>query len=161
MNSPSTKKLEGNQKTHEQEWEEQKIKYNLKYTPESTKELAEYMDKILEGGWHGYNESVEDGVKCLMACWNYLMHVQGHSGASASFVGLEFLGLSRYERSPFMIMTLDKALYPQYDLKEQLREFITENSDWLKQEAQEKIKSIDKEFPPHPDVLKRWREFTQ
>lgn len=147
-------------KTHKQEWEEQKEKYNLKFTPKDTKELAEYIDKTLEGGWHGYNESVEDGVKCLMACWNYLMSKQGHSGASASFVGLEFLGLSRYERSPFMIATLEKVLYPQYDLHKQLDEFIDKNKEWLKQEAEERIKEKNEDgLGVHPEVLARWQTF--
>ena len=144
-------------KTHEQQWEEQKQKFNYKYKPKDTKELAEYIDKILEGGWHGYDESVYDGVKCLMALWNYLMDKQGHSGASASFVGLEFLAMSRYERSPFMIMTLEKELYPQYDLHQQLDEFITKNKEWIRQEALEKLKSIDPEYPPHPEVWNRWK----
>ena len=145
-------------KTHEQEWEEVKQKYNIKYTPKDTKELGEYIDKILEGGWHGYNESVEDGIKCLMALWNYLMDKQGHSGASASFVGLEFLGLSRHERSPFMIVTLNDALYPQYDLHEKLDKFISKNKDWLKQEAEERIKESEKDnFGVHLDVLTRWK----
>ena len=126
------------------------------YTPKDLDELSMYVSEQLAKPFD-YNESVKVGTRCMMAMWNFIMSKQGHSGASASFVGLEFFGMTRRMKHGFMVLDAHDVLYPQHDLIKRATTFVyeTTHSKHMIAEAKELLEDPDKAVM---SVRLRWEE---
>jgi hypothetical protein len=103
----------------------------------------------------GYNRGPGAMAAAALAAFRYVGHVLGVTGFQASCADLAFLKQSRRMRGPFGIIDGEKLLYPQYDLRAQLEEWIAE---WRPALAKRAAELLAAEPNAHPDVRARWAE---
>lgn len=120
----------------------------------------------------GYNRSAEALWKAALLAFNWVAGELGVTGFQASWAALHFYGQAMNIEGPFMIVKVEDALYPQYDLPKRLNDFIAEQRGWLAEEAAKKL--ADYEAEPtysytdddgtehsgpsvHPNVVAHWR----
>lgn len=130
--------------------------------PKTIDELVDYIksqDEREDGSKHDYNSIAEALTNVTVATFNYFASHHGMTGFQASWAGLQFLKVTRNLEGPFGIIDGSKMLYPQYNLKKQLDEWMEE---WKPQ-----IGKMDKEQLEErsglisPGVLARWKELAK
>jgi hypothetical protein len=109
---------------------------------------------------HDYNTSAEAITDASVAVYNFVASELGCTGFQASWARLKFMQRAAGIEGPFMLVKLEDAVYPQYDLPGRVQEFINENKEWLRERALERIEDAEKnpEWPPHPEVLAHWQK---
>lgn len=110
------------------------------------------------GGESGYEASANALVTVAVAAFNYAAHVVGASGFQGSWAGLQFLKQTRGMDGPFGILDGEHLLFPQYDLEEQARKWISEWRVALAPKAAELLADDGRVVSAAPAVVKRWRE---
>ncbi|WP_419877700.1 hypothetical protein [Brevibacillus centrosporus] len=124
------------------------------YWPKTEQELIDFLHEH-ENKSHSYESVAESLTEVTLAMFNYFASKQGMTGFQASWGGLQFLKKSRGIEGPFGIIDGSKLLYPQYDLRKQLEDWIKEWEPQLAQMAKEKLEETN--CQAHPDVLERWQ----
>lgn len=130
----------------EEEMRDSKVPY---FT--TKEELDEYVNSLINQN-HDYGTAVYAISLSATAMFNYVACKMGASGFQASCADLDVLRRIRGLEGPFMIIKLDDALYPQYDLHGRLQEFIDENRDYLKDAAKKQLENASDYM--HVDVRK-------
>lgn len=123
-------------------------------TPNTKEELTATIEALVSQE-HDYGTCVYAMSMAAVAAYNYVAHRLGVSGFQASCADLDIVRRTRMIDGPFMLITADKALYPQYDLQEMLAEAMTDWGPWLKEQAEKKI--TEDGDRAHPNVLAHWR----
>ncbi len=150
--------------------------------PESLDHLyAEIADLIAAVGDSERTLGIEtDGYgKCVEAMWRagylateYVAGQLGVTGFQHSVAMLHLYGRAMHIDGPFMMLKVQDALYPQYDLPGRLQEFLDEQREWLAAQARERLaeydakpthtwtddEGVERTTPTaHPRVVEHWR----
>lgn len=87
------------------------------------------------GNRDGYGKCVEVMWRAAYLAIEVVASELGVTGAQYSFASLMAFGQMRGYDGPFTVVTLDDALYPQYDLPGRVAGFIDEQRPWLAEQA--------------------------
>ena len=130
-------------------------------TPADTAELASYVDSLI-GGEHTYNTCVPAMSLAAVAAYNLVASKLGVSGFQASCADLDILRQTRGLESG-IVLNFENALYPQYNLPEQLADSLADSREWLAEKATALLATKDEnaEYPAHPDVIAHWRKLAR
>jgi hypothetical protein len=122
-------------------------------TPETADELSAYVSSLVDRE-HDYGTCVYAMSLAATAAFNHVAHKLGVSGFQASCADLDIVRRTRHMEGPFMLIDGDNMLFPQYNLRKQLDEALSEWRGWAAKEAQKKLASTE---TAHPDVIRHWR----
>lgn len=142
MNTPATK-------TQEQEMREATVP-----TPQSADELLAYVTALVERE-HDYGTCVYAMSMAATAAFRFVASQLGVTGFQASCADMDVLRRTRHINGPFMLLKGEDALFPQYDLRGRLDEFLRDIQPWLAEQVTAKLQE-----PPdhaHPDVVRHWQ----
>lgn len=131
--------------------------------------LIEFRDGIEELVYptdgHDYNTSCDALWKAAKLAFDFVAHELRVTGFQAEMAAIHLYGQLVGIDGPYMILRLEKELYPQYDNIEDLRRWIADEDsrEWLRAEARKKIAEYKEgaEFGPTPRVLARWEELAR
>ena len=110
-----------------------------------------------DSGTDGYQQSADAMRKAAVAAFNWAASVVGPTGFQASWAALRAYAEMMHIDCPFMVIRIEDALYPRYNLPGRLAEFIEENRGWLAEQAKAKL-AENREFSAHPRVVEHWRK---
>jgi len=120
------------------------------------KELMKYINALVNRK-HDYGTSVYAMSMSAVAAYYYASSKVGATGFQASCADLDIIRRTRRLKGPFMIVDLSKALYPQYNLAQDVTNALLNSRAWLRDEAKKKLK--DKFVKScHPDVIAHWKK---
>lgn len=143
--------------------------------PRTLTELSDYIQSLVgeEGeGWRGYEASADAMWKAALAAFNLVSREVGATGFQASWAALKFYGEAMHVDCPFMVVRVEDALFPQYDIPGKVQGFIDESETWLREQAAEKLAAfeadpvhhwtdddgVEHDTPTaHPRVVEHWR----
>lgn len=129
----------------------------------SPEELQKYIEGLVTQE-HDYGTCVYAMSMASVAAFNYVANVLGVTGFQASCADLDIVRRTRHMKGPFILLKGEDLLYPQYNLHEKLNEFEDGCRDWLRDEAKRLIAEQEngedgrKDYPPHPEVMQRWKD---
>lgn len=132
---------------------------------------------VLEGtsaapGMDGYSASADALWKAAAAAFNAVASIVGATGFQASWAALRFYGDVMHIESPFMVLKLEDAVFPQYDLPAKVTAWLDEHRSWLAEEAKKHLDEyeanpvlsytdddgVEHAMPSaHPGVVAHWR----
>lgn len=127
--------------------------------PKTQKELTAFIASLVKRQ-HDYNSQCYAVSMAAVAAFRY---VAGHLGVTcfqASCADMDLIRRTRSMKGPFTIVDVSKALYPQYDLVGDLRRYLAESGDWLRDEARKLLADPHAENA-HPDVIAHWRALAE
>lgn len=78
----------------------------------------------------------------------------GVTGFQAGCADLDILKRTRHIKGPFILLDGRDLLYPQYDLRAKLEDFLRENQQWAADEARKELAASPS---AHPDVRAHWQ----
>lgn len=90
------------------------------------------------------------------AAFRYVAGRLGCTGFQSGLADMDVLRRTRSLKGPFGIVDVSNALYPQYNLEEQVRELLLKSGQWLGDQAREKLKN-DTEHA-HSAVVSHWKK---
>lgn len=124
---------------------------------ETMNDLLKYIQD-LKNMEHDYGTAVYAMSMAATATFNFMARTLGVTGFQTNCADLDVLRRTRDLPGPFMIVNLDNALYPQYDLHEQLDSFIHSNIAWLREQAKRHLEenSNPGAYPAHEEVVAHW-----
>lgn len=127
-------------------------------TFKTTLELQEYIDS-LTAQEHDYGTCIYAMSMAATAAFNHVASKLGVTGFQASCADLDIVRRTRRINGPFMFMELRDALFPQYDLRQKVDEFLTsvDSKQWLKDEAIKNIAESENETHLSATVLAHWK----
>ena len=137
---------------------EQEMRASKAPTPATLQELVNYIEG-LQGQDHGYGTCVYAMSLAACAAYNYMADKLGVTGFQASCADMDIIRRNRHMEGPFMLVDVSKALYPQYHLTNDLREYIEKSSPWLKEQAAKLL--ADRSDRAHPEVIAHWRKLAE
>lgn len=124
-------------------------------TPDTMAELAGVIEGLVHRE-HDYGTCVYAMSIAATAAFNHVARKLGVTGFQASCADLDIIKRTRRLKGPFSLVRLEDTLYPQYDVPGRLAEFIADNREWQREEAQ---KLLDKRSAEaHPNVVAHWRK---
>jgi len=133
---------------------EQEMREHTVPTFNKIEELTKYIEDLREQE-HDYGTAVYAMSLAAVATYNYIANVKGVTGFQASCAYLDIIRRTRRIEGPFMILKLNDALYPQYDIPARVVEFLDGGRTWLKTEATKLLKNKN---DAHPDVIAHWEK---
>lgn len=104
--------------------------------PQTSAELAELADKLLDRQ-HDYGTCVYAMSILAEAAFNLVAHRLGVTGFQASCADMDIMRRTRRWKGPAMVLDGENALYPQYDLRARVDEWLTSDDmrQWLADES--------------------------
>jgi hypothetical protein len=143
----------------EQEMREAKVPW-----PKTRQELIEYIDSLVNRP-HDYGTCVYAMSMAAVAAYNYVASKEGATGFQASCADMDIIRRNRAINGNFILLKLEDALYPQYNLPARLAEFLTseDSKKWLAEEAQKNLDKARGESPigAHPEVIAHWEKLVR
>lgn len=134
---------------------EQELRQEVVLTFKTKEELLAYIETLTTQE-HDYGTCVYAMSLAATATFYYVAGTLGVSGFQAACADMDVIKRLRGYKGPFMIIDISNALYPQYDIKNSVAEFITECHPWLKEQAQE---LLDKNSTTASSVVvEHWKE---
>lgn len=121
---------------------------------ETPEQLANYIASVVDRP-HDYGTCVYAMSLAAVAAFNYVSSKLGVTGFQASCADMDILRRTRHMDGPFMILKAEDLLYPQYDLRAKVEEFIESTRGWCAEEAKKKIAESGH---AHPNVRAHWEE---
>jgi len=118
------------------------------------KELMKYINALVNRK-HDYGTAVYAMSMSAVAAYYYASSKVGATGFQASCADLDIIRRTRGLKGPFKIVDISRALYPQYDLVQELMESLNESKGWLRDEAKKLLKDAER---CHPDVVAHWKK---
>lgn len=108
----------------------------------------------------GYQQSADAMWKAAVAAFNFASSEVGATGYQASWAALKFYQEAMNVKGPFIILKVEDALFPQYDLVGKLEKFLEEQRDYLREKARESLaESAENDHKyVHPNVLAHWEK---
>ena len=119
---------------------------------ETMEELTNYINSLVDRE-HDYGTCVYAMSLAATAAFNYVASKLGVTGFQASCADLDIIRRTRHIESPFAMITADKALYPQHDIKADVEKYMDEWKEWVQKEARSKLKEHN-----HKNELKKWTD---
>lgn len=134
--------------------------------PENAAQLADLIESLTvfdhDGGAGGYEQSADAMWKAALASFDYVARRVGATGFQASWSALRFYGEAMNVQGPFIVLKVEDALYPQYDLPKRLDDYLAEQVPWLAEQASAKLAELEaapeRERFVSPRVLEHWRK---
>lgn len=125
---------------------------------DSLEEVTEYIKNLVNMP-HDYGTGVYAMSMAAQAAFNHVASKLGVTGWQTSYADLDFIRRTRHIDGPFIIIKVEDAVYPQYDLRERLDKFLNEDDvrKWLSEMAQKNLDQIDLMGEVHPAVLEHWK----
>ncbi len=105
-------------------------------------ELNAYITSLVERE-HDYGTCVYAMSLAAVATFNYVAGRLGVTGFQASCADLDILRRTRALKGPFAIVDAEKMVYPQYDLREQLADNMSEWLPWVKAECARRLAELN------------------
>jgi hypothetical protein len=133
-------------------------------TPKTVEELAELIDSFTKcttsNPEDGYQQSADAMWKAAVAAFNFAASEVGATGFQASWAALQFYKEAMHVKGPFMIVKVDDALYPQYDLSGRVENFVGEHREYLREKARDLLEEAEAQEDKyvHPEVLAHWKK---
>jgi hypothetical protein len=121
----------------------------------SLEELQAYISSLVDRE-HDYSTCAQAMGMAATAAYNFVANKLGVTGFQASYGGLDFIRRTMHIDGPFVVITADKELYPQYDNQKRLSECQAQWKDWISGEAKKLL--AEKEVAAHPDVVAHWKK---
>lgn len=125
------------------------------YNPKSWEDFKEYVEEI-ESQPHGYNSIADALTQSTVAFFNYFASKHGMTGFQASWSQMQIIATLRNMEAPFMIVDSSKLLYPQYDVENDVKEFLKNSKAELSKIAKKNLEE-NNEFTSQR-VIARWEE---
>lgn len=123
-------------------------------TPETAEELAEFVSSLVNRE-HDYGTCVYAMSIAAVAAFNFVAHKLGVTGFQASCADLDILRRVRHLKGPFILLDGENLLYPQYDLRARVDEWIKNTiSGWANEEAKKLL--AEKESMTAGTVREHW-----
>ncbi|AMO55571.1 hypothetical protein GZ77_09535 [Endozoicomonas montiporae] len=138
---------------------EQEMQKEKAPTLETMDELTTYINSLTERE-HDYGTCVYAMSLAATAAFNHVASKLGITGFQASCADMDIIRRTRHIESPFALITAEKALYPQYDIKSDVDGYLNDWQDWLKKAARDKLKESEKESV-HTDVWAHWERLAE
>lgn len=123
--------------------------------PKSPEELTAYIAALVDRP-HDYGTCVYAMSMAAVAAFYYVSHALGATGFQASCADMDILRRTRSLKGPFMLIDGDNILYPQYDLREKVNEFVESAKPWAAEEARKKLATDGTHA--HPAVRAHWEQ---
>lgn len=120
------------------------------------KALMKYINRMVSRP-HGYGTSVYAMSMSAVATYYYASSKVGASGFQASCADLDIIRRTRGMTGPFKLTDVSRALYPQYDLVQDLENYLIECRGWLRDEAKKQLADKKNVKRCHPDVVAHWK----
>lgn len=136
------------------EMNEQQLRELEVETPKSLGELDDYITALVDRN-HDYGTCVYAMSMAAVAAFNYVASQLGVTGFQASCADLDIIRRTRRIDGPFALINAHDMLYPQYNIKRKVGEYLTEWKPWAAEQAKQKLASCD--FA-HPDVVSHWKD---
>lgn len=162
----------------ENDHKEQGLSESVEVTdrPENAAQLADLIESLtvfdyVDGG-EGYEKSADAIWEAALAAFNYVARKVGATGFQASWAALKFYSEAMRVDGPFMVVKVEDALYPQYDVPGRVARFVEEQGPWLAEQAAEKLAEFEARptvtytdddgnerthETVHPNVVAHWR----
>ena len=125
--------------------------------PKKKEELDLYIRSQVEKE-HDYNSSAEAVANIILATFNYYGSQIGITGLQAHWAAMKFLAEVYHIKGPMMVISADKALYPQYNLEEDFRKFKNRSMSWLREQAKKKL---EENPDAAPRVIEHWKKLAE
>lgn len=126
--------------------------------PKTEEELVDYINATVRRGEQGYGEAAAATGMIAAAAFNYAASKLGITGYQASFASMDVYRRTTSTEGPFMVVKVERALYPQYDLLDDLQQFLSESEGWLAKEARKKLEGG---VGAHPAVVEHWQKLAK
>jgi hypothetical protein len=134
---------------------EQEMREEIAPTFDSVDELQSYIASLVDRE-HDYGTCCYAMSLAATAAFNFVARELGVTGFQASCADLDILRRTRRLDGPFVILTGEDELYPQYDNNRKLEECRIAWKDWIAEQAAKKLaESADS---AHPDVVAHWKK---
>jgi hypothetical protein len=142
------------------EMTEQQMRESTAPWPDTPEELTAYINSLVDRQ-HDYGTCVYAMSLAATATFNYVAKKLGVTGFQASCADLDIVRRSRMIDGPFMILKIEDALYPQYDLHGKLDELLcgADTRKWLREKAAEKL--AESGGNAHPSVIAHWQRLAE
>lgn len=131
-------------------------------TPETSADLAKLADELVDRQ-HDYGTCVYAMSILAEAAFNFVARRLGCTGFQASCADMDILRRTRGWKGPAMVLDGSNTLYPQYDLRRDLEEWLTSKDmqQWQADEARKLIAERETMGTgPHPEVLAHWKRLS-
>lgn len=136
---------------NEQEMREAKVPWF-----KTEQELIAYIDELVSMQ-HNYGTCVYAASMASTATFRYISGKLGMTGFQAGCADLDIIRRTRgLER--FILIDIENALYPQYDLHNQLTQSLEKAKPWLKEKAIENLEGLRNDVPAASSVVEHWRK---
>ncbi len=125
--------------------------------PKTPEELTAYIAALVNRP-HDYGTCVYAMSLAAVAAFHYVSSQLGVTGFQASCADMDIIRRTRHYKGPFMLLDGENVLYPQYDLREKVDEFITSTENtWGRDEARKRL-ADPSNSQAHPNVRARWEK---
>lgn len=124
-------------------------------TPDTMAELAGVIEGLVHRE-HDYGTCVYAMSIAATAAFNHVARKLGVTGFQASCADMDILTRTRHMKGPWCITDMENTLYPQYDVQARLAEYIADNRDWQREQAQKLLDERGNDA--HPGVVAHWRK---
>lgn len=121
-------------------------------SPKTPDELAAYIAGLVDRP-HDYGTCVYAMSLAATAAFNYVAGKLGVTGFQASCADMDIIRRTRAMRMGFILLKQEDLLYPQYDLRGRVEDWIAKSGPELAKEAAKLLE----EGKAHPDVMAHWR----
>jgi hypothetical protein len=118
-------------------------------------ELKDYIQTLVDRQ-HDYGTCVHAMSMAATSAFLYVADKLEVTGFQASCAELDFLRRTRRLDCPFVIITADDELYPQYDNDKKLRDCRIEWEPWISKRASELLKESGGAANPY--VIEHWEK---
>lgn len=131
---------------------EQEMRNSEVPTFATSESLRDYIKNLVDQE-HDYGTCVYAMSMAAVAAYNYVAKQLGVTGFQASAADLDIIRRNRHMDGPFLLVDGHDALFPQYDLRQKLDDFLENIKPWLKEQAIEKLAEVE---AAHPEVVAHW-----
>lgn len=131
--------------------------FNVPYF-NTKEELFKFIESLDELN-NGYGTAAYAMSLAATAAFNYIAHRFGTTGFQSSCADLDIIRRTRLIKGPFMLIKLEDYLYPQNNVPEKLQKFISNQKDWIKEEAKRLLK--ESEGKASPNVIAHWEKLSK
>ncbi len=118
--------------------DERALRESVAPWPETLEGLSAYITSLVERE-HDYGTCVYAMSLAATAAFQHVAKRLGVTGFQASCADMDILTRTRGYKHGFMILDADNLLYPQYDLRQQVDEWIQKTEPQLAKVARERL----------------------
>jgi hypothetical protein len=127
-------------------------------TPATLDELTAYIGTLTDRP-HDYGTCVYAMSLAAVASFNYVAGKLGCTGFQSQCADLDIVRRIRMMKHGFMLIDGSQVLYPQYDIVENVRDFVERQRVGLAPEARKLLAENDRGV--HPNVRAHWEKLAQ